>query len=140
MSEPIFDNNGDNTARNAQAEELAQVGAILGAAAIEAAKAAVLPPSVRVAEAAVGAAITFGALEGFGKAAEAVAKGAAGGAAAGAPQAVRAAAREVAKEVLSTPRDVKKHVTENPGTAIVEGLISPPLIILDAKLRKWFGK
>lgn len=45
-----------------------------------------------------------------------------------------------AKEIMDTPKDVIDHVQKRPVTSIVEGMIGGPgAVILDAKLRKWFG-
>lgn len=134
MSEPIRDVDKGNN--NNAAETAAEVGAILAATALEAAKTAMLPPSVRMAEAAVGGAIAFGAIDALTKAAKQVEKGAqaAGGALAGPVGA------KVASEVVSTPADVRKHFKENPLTASLELVISPISVVADAKFRKWFGK
>lgn len=135
MSEPIRDN-ADDKGNNNAVETAMQAGAILGAAAMEAAKAAMLPPSVRLAETVIGGAIAFGAIDAVTKAvkqAEKVAP-AAGGAVAGPVGA------KVASEVVSTPADVKKHFQENPLTASLELVISPISVVADAKFRKWFGK
>ncbi|GEM_PF-3111365 len=55
---------------------------------------------------------------------------------------IGAAARAVAAgaaEVASTPADVGNHIRQRPVTAAVESIICPPLVIIDAKLRKLFG-
>jgi hypothetical protein len=45
-----------------------------------------------------------------------------------------------AQEIKDTPKDVMDHVQKRPVTSIVEGVIlGPGAVILDAKLRKWFG-
>ncbi len=135
MSEPIrdVDDKGNN---NSAAETAAQVGAILGAAALEAARLAMMPPVVRAAEnAVVGGAIAFGAIDALTKAAQTAEKvaPAVGGAVAGPVGA------KVVSEVVSTPSDVKKHFQENPITASLELVISPISVVADAKFRKWFG-
>lgn len=44
------------------------------------------------------------------------------------------------KELKETPQDVIKHFQKRPVTTITEGMIGGPgAVILDAKLRKWFG-
>lgn len=44
------------------------------------------------------------------------------------------------QEMKDTPKDVVDHVQKRPVTSIVEGVIlGPGAVILDAKLRKWFG-
>lgn len=80
---------------------------------------------------------------------QAVAAGVAGGIAAGLAGAADAmkpndpvvdTIKKVGQDIIETPHDVLKHIKENPLTSIAEGAVSPSLIILDAKLRKWFGK
>lgn len=44
------------------------------------------------------------------------------------------------KELKETPQDVIKHFQKRPVTTITEGVLGGPgAVILDAKLRKWFG-
>ncbi len=47
---------------------------------------------------------------------------------------------QVGKEITSTPKDVLDHIKKNPVAAACETLVCPPLVIIDAKLRKYFGK
>lgn len=49
-------------------------------------------------------------------------------------------ANQVINEIKETPDDVLKHIKENPVTSIIEGSLWIPSIVVDAKLRKYFGK
>lgn len=54
-------------------------------------------------------------------------------------QAVQNEAQRQWQELLDTPKDVMNHIQKRPVTSAVEALICPPLVIIDAKLRKLFG-
>jgi hypothetical protein len=97
---------------------LSNGGAVAGAMAAEATRRA------------VGGAATAGAIGGAARAAAAAAGG----------DPIVDAVKKVGQDILETPKDVIKHVKENLITSITEGVIYPPLIIVDAKRRKWFGK
>lgn len=93
---------------------------------------------------AVGAALAgSGAAKAGIKAAEAGAKAAAPGAMKAADTVVDKVidgAKKLGKDIIETPNDVYKHVKENPIKSITQGVVSPGLIILDAKLQKYLGK
>jgi hypothetical protein len=54
--------------------------------------------------------------------------------------AIKKEAQRQVKDLLDTPKDVMDHIQKRPVTAAAEAIIAPPLVIIDSKLRKYFGK